>query len=207
MSTKMKTVLIVVVLLVGIGVINYVAQMDPTQLAERGVGRDPHSHGHDHEGEEEPPMAPEDLYRPFGPEDAEVTITVLTRDEVELRNVLRPMLAEMASDYEGHVRVEFIEKDTEEYDRLVNEAAAGTPAGLLINGEMVKQVPEAPFGVVTFAGSPAFDDWTSHDVRLAVEHELEAKGVEFTPQAEHDHSETGGAHSHEGHAHSHGHEH
>jgi len=207
MSKKTITALVVVVLLVGIGVFNYVINMDPTQLAARGVGRDAHSHDHDHDHEgdhEDQPPTLEEMLEPLGPEGAPVTIHVLWQDRGDLESALRPMLTSVASTYEGHVRVEFIDPASDEYTKMVEEMAGGVEIGLLINGEMIKQVPEAPLGVLAFAGSPTFEEWSPHDLLLVVEHELEAKGIEFEPQVEHDHSHDHGHdhdHDHAGHTH------
>ena len=205
MGTKMKTVLVVVALLVGIGAFNYIIKMDPTQLAARGVGKDPHSHDKDHEDEEKPGTTREDLMRPIGPEGAAVTITVLWSDQVELEGIIRPMLTEVAGSYKDNVRVEFLDPASDEYKKVVTEVTNGAPVGLLINGEMIKEVPEAPLGMLAFSGSPSFEEWGQGEVHLAVEHELDTAGVEFEPHAEHDHSLAPGhiesSPSHEGHDH------
>ncbi|MGI5817799.1 MAG: hypothetical protein ACOX9R_06845 [Armatimonadota bacterium] len=203
MSKKTITALIVVALLVGIGVFNYAIKMDPTQLAARGVGQDAHSHsdddGDDHEHDQAPTI--EDMLEPLGPEGAAVTIEVLWQDPQDLEGTLRPMLTSVASHYAGHVRVEFFDPATDEYAQTVQDVAAGVPVGLLINGEMIKQVPEAPLGMLAFAGTPTFEEWSMHDLLLVVEHELEAKGIAFEPQVEHDHSHDHPAHDHAGHSH------
>lgn len=194
----MKTVLIVVALLVGIGVFNYIIQMDPTQLAARGVGKDPHDHGddhdHDHDHAEDMEQQSQQLAEPLGPEGAAVTIKVLWRHEGELETPLRPMMEQIASEYEGHVRVEFPEPQSEEQQRLVENVTSGVSSGLVINGEMIKEVPEAPLGVLAFSGSSSFEEWGIDDLRLVIEHELEAAGVEFEPKVEHDHSHHGHDH-------------
>jgi len=188
MNRQLKTVLIVVALLVGIGVFNYIIQMDPTQLAARGVGKDPHSHG-EHENEEEGEEAPtiKDLQEPIGPEGAPVTITVLWQDPEDLAEVLRPVLTETASSYEGKVRVEFVDPQSDKYKRLVENVTDGVMTGLLINGEMIKEIPEADLHMLAFSGSPSDGEWGPREIRLAVEHELEKKGVEFESQVEHVH--------------------
>lgn len=188
MGTKTKTILIVVALLVVIAGFNYIIQMDPTQLAARGVGKDPHDHGHDHEHEDgEAPTSLEELMKPVGPADAEVKIEVLWQDRAELEGMLRPMLSDIAKTYKDHVRVEFIEPGSDEFTRVVEEVTEGVGVGLLINGEMIKEVPEAPLGMLAFSGSLSFEEWSPHDLILVVEHELEAAGVDFEPQVEHDH--------------------
>lgn len=203
MSMKVKTAVIVVGLLAAVGLFNYAIKMDPNQLAERGVGHDAHSHGDEHADEEGKP-GPEDLMQPIGPEDAPVLIQVLVGDTNELEMPLRPMMTRVAAGYPNLVRVEFIDPKSEEYKQL-REKTGGAVTGLLINGEMVKEIPEAKLGFVTFQGSPTFEEWSEEDVHLAVEHELEQKGIEFTPQVEHDHpgagAQMGHEHSHEGHDH------
>jgi hypothetical protein len=209
MSTKWKTALIVIALLAVVGVLNrYVLKMDPSQLAARGVGKDPHSHDHDHEHDEQAEDIEQkhrQLVEPLGPEGAPVTIKVLWRNAGDLEVPLRPMMEDIESQYQGHVRIEFPEPDSDEYQRLVEDVTKGVQSGLIINGEMIKQVPEAPLGMVAFSGSPSFEEWGVDDVQLAIEHELEEAGVEFEPKMEHDHGDHAG-HDHAGHDHSgHGH--
>ncbi|MFW5867111.1 MAG: hypothetical protein ACOCX2_04800 [Armatimonadota bacterium] len=188
MSKKTKTALIVVALLVGIAGFNYIIQMDPTQLAARGVGQEPHSHDeHEHEGEGAAPTL-EEMQEPVGPEDAPVRIQVLWNDPQELQGLIRPMLSAVATSYDDRVRVEFVEPQSDEFQTLVEEKTGGVTSGLLINGEMIKKVPEADLGMLAFTGSPAMQDWGEPELRLAIEHELEAAGVPFEAQVEHDHS-------------------
>lgn len=185
MSKRTKTILIVVGLLAAVGLFNYLIQMDPTQLAARGVGRDAHSHGDeqdDHEGQ----PGEVDLRQPIGPEEAPVVIQVLAASPGEIEMPLRPMMSAIVADYPGLLRIEFPAPDSDEFTEAVKQAG-GVPMGLLINGEMIKEIPEAKLGFVTFQGSPAFEEWSELDVRLAVEHELEEAGVEFTPKVEHGH--------------------
>jgi len=205
MSTKMKTVLIVVGLLVAVGLANkYVINMDPAQLAARGVGKDAHSHGDEHEGVEEGKPGEEDLRQPMGPEGAPVLIQVLATGMTELEMPLRPMMSSLSGAYPQFVRIEFPAPGTDEYTEAVKKAG-GVETGLLVNGEMIKEIPEAKLGFITFQGSPTFDEWTEQDLRLAVEHELEKAGIEFTPTVEHAHQAEGGgggeADAHVGHDH------
>jgi len=202
MSKKAKTAIIVVGLLVGIGLFNYVIKMDPTQLAARGVGQEAHSHDQDEEEEAGPSL--EDMLTPLGPEDAPVQIKALWTNPSDIEQILRPMLSSVAASYDNKVRVDFIDPDSEEYKRLVENVTGGVGAGLVINGEMIKQVPEADLGMLAFAGSPSMGEWGERDVRLAVEHELEKAGVEFEPQVEHMHSTpppSPGGDEHAGHGH------
>jgi hypothetical protein len=189
MSKKMKTILIVVALLAAIGVFNWVMQMDPTQLAARGVGQDPHSHGEDEHAHDDQPARPtlEELQEPVGPADAPVTIVSIWNDQQELELALRPMLSSIAGSYDGKVRVEFVGPGSENYEETV-EQAGGVRIGLLINGEMIKEIPEADLGMLAFSGSPTLSEWGEPEIRLAIEHELENKGIEFEAHVEHDHS-------------------
>jgi len=201
---KVKTLLIVVGLLAAVSLANkYIIKMDPEQLVERGVGKDAHSHGHDH-GDEEGKPGEEDLRQPLGPEGAPVLVQVLATGITELEMPLRPMMTALSQTYPDHVRIEFPATDSEEFKKLV-EQAHGMPTGLIINGEMIKEVPEAKLGFVTFQGTPTMEDWTEQDLRLVVEHELEKAGVEFTPTVQHAHEAAGGGggegHSHAGHNH------
>ncbi len=183
MSMKMKTVLIVVGLLVIVALFNrFIIRMDPTQLAARGVGKDAHSHGD--EAVEEGKPGEVDLRQPMGPEGAPVLIQVLATGMTELEMPLRPMMSSLSGVYPQFVRIEFPAPASEEFKKLV-EQAQGMTTGLMINGEMIKEIPEAKLGFITFQGTPTFDEWTEQDLRLAVEHELEKAGIEFTPQVEH----------------------
>ena len=192
-------------LLVAVGLANkYIIKMDPTQLAARGVGKDAHSHGDEHEGVEEGKPGEEDLRTPMGPEGAPVLIQVLAADITQLETPLRPMMSSLSGAYPQFVRIEFPGPESEEFKKLV-EQAQGMTTGLLINGEMIKEVPEAKLGFITFQGSPTFEEWTEQDLRLAVEHELEKAGVEFTSTLEQGHQAEGGgggeADAHAGHDH------
>jgi len=210
MSAKWKTALIVVALLAVVGVLNrYVLKMDPTQLAERGVGKDPHAHHHDaehEEGGEDAEQEHRQLVAPIGPEGAPVTIKVLWRTEGDLEVPLRPLMEDIGADYGEHVRIEFPEPASDEYADLVENVTKGMQSGLVINGEMIKEVPEAPLGMVAFSGSPSFEEWDANDVRLAVEHELMAAGVEFESKVGHNHAGHQHTHDHSGHDHA-GHDH
>jgi hypothetical protein len=202
MSMKVKTILIVIGLLVAIAGFNYVINMDPTQLAARGVGQE-HSHG-DEEEEESPDGRPSeaDLRQPLGEEGAPVVIHALVQDMGELEFPFRPIMSAIAQDYAGLVYIDFPTADSEGYDELL-EQAKGSILGLVINGEIIKEVPEANLGFITFQGSPTFEDWNERDVRLAVEHELEEAGVEFTSKVEHSHPliPPGAQGAHAGHSH------
>lgn len=181
MSKKAITAVVVVALLAGIAGFNYVMQRDPAQLAARGVGQGGHSHDHGHDHEHEDMPTAEQLLEPIGPEDAPVTIEVLSFDLGEIEQLLRPMMGHIASTYGDRVRVKFHDPGTDEYARLLEEVTSGVGAGLVINGEMVKQVPEADLGLLAFVGSPAMDDWGEREVRLAIEHELRVRGIDSEP--------------------------
>jgi hypothetical protein len=141
----------------------------------------------------------------LGPEDAPVQVKVLWNNPADVEGIFRPMMNSVAASYEENLRVEFVEPESDEYTRLVEEV--GVRVGLLINGEMIKEIPEADLGMLAFVGSPQMGEWGEREVRLAIEHELEAAGVEFEPQVQHDHSHaapgpaSSPADGHEGHAH------
>ena len=180
MSRQVITALVVIVLLAAIGVINYMSNMDPTQLAARGVGRDPHSHG-DHEHEEEPPAPTEEaLVEPIGPEDAPVKIIVCYQSVGYVRDEYRRIAEGVASDYGDLLRIEFMDSMKPENRELINAISENLHNGLIINGEVVKQIPGSTFGMVSFSGSPQFEEWSVHELRMAIEHDLKQKGVEFT---------------------------
>jgi|GEM_PF-6698861 hypothetical protein len=185
MSMKVKTILIVIGLLVAIAGFNYFINMDPTQLAARGVGRE-HSHGEEEAESSDGKPGEVDLRQPMGEQGAPVTIHVLTQDVADLEFPLRPIMSAIATDYAGLVYIDFPTPEAEGYDEFLKQTK-GIQSGLLINGEIIKEIPEANLGFVTFQGSPAYEDWSETDVRLAVEHELEKAGVEFTSKVNHVH--------------------
>ncbi|MGC9317488.1 MAG: hypothetical protein ACP5KN_05560 [Armatimonadota bacterium] len=180
MSLRAKTAIIVVVALIAIGGFNYVIHMDPTHLAARGVGKDPHSHG-DHDQEQPQQQAPqEDLTRPMGPKDAPILIQACYTQEGLVHDEFRPILKEIVADYKGLVRVEFLDARTPENRELIDRAAEGMLDGLIINGEVVKETPGTAFGMANFQGLASFNEWSVDELRRAIEHELKQKGIEFT---------------------------
>ncbi len=199
MSKKAITAVVVVALLAGIAGFNYMMQRDPAQLAARGVGQGGHSHDHDQDHDHDEMPTAEQLLEPIGPENAPVTVEVLSFDLGEIEQLLRPMLGHIAASYEDRVRVKFHDPGTDEYAQLLEDVTSGVGAGLVINGEMIKEVPEADLGMLAFVGSPAMDDWGEREVRMAIEHELRTMGIDAEP-AEHTHAEIH-ADPHAGHSH------
>jgi hypothetical protein len=181
MSPQVKTAIIVVVALVALGGFNYLIRMDPTQLAARGVGKDPHAHGDEHEPQEqEQQQRQQDPTKPMGPKHAPVLIQACYVEECIVHDELRPILKDVAQDYAGLVRVEFLKATEPENREIIDQAAERLADGLIINGEVTKETPGTPFGMSSFRGLASLEEWSTHDLRLAIEHELKQKGVEFT---------------------------
>jgi hypothetical protein len=199
MSRRVITALVVIALLAAIGVINYMTNMDPTQLAARGVGRDPHSHGD--EPEEEPPMSREDadFVAPIGPEDAPVKIIVCYQSIGYVRDEYRRIAEGVASDYGELLRIEFMDSTKPENREFIGNISSNLRNGLIIDGEVVKQVPGSAFGMVSFSGSPQFEEWSVAELRMAIEHDLTEKGIEFASCIGDEPPPAG----HEGHGHQH----
>ncbi len=184
MNRKIITALVVMALLAAVGVLHYMAQLDPVQLAERGVGRDAHDHGgHDDEGP--PPLSRDDAdyLVPIGPENAPVEILVCYNDIGIIRDEYRDLMEQIARDYSPHLRVEFVDSSDEANREMIDAISEGFTIGLIINGEVVKQVPQVAFGMVSFSGSPMLEEWSAPELKMAIEHELRTKGVEFTSHA------------------------
>lgn len=202
MSRQIVTIIVVILLLAGIGVINYMRQMDPTQLAARGVGKGGHHHDEETKPEDEPPpmsRSDEDYVAPIGPEDAPVKIQAVYSEIDNVKTELRPILEETASLYAPHVRVEFLKATDPKNREMIDAVAKDMYYGLIINGEVTKEVPIAAFGMVTFTGSPQFEQWSVRELRSAIERELEKQGVQF--QSHVDDLPAPPAHEHEGHSH------
>ncbi len=199
MSRQVITALVVIVLLAAIAVINYINNMDPTQLAARGVGRDPHSHGHEHEEEQPPPPTDEALTEPIGPADAPVKIIVCYQSIGYVRDEYRRIANGIANDYGDLVRIEFMDSTKPENREFINTISENLYNGLIINGEVVKQIPGSTFGMVSFSGSPQFEEWSVPELRMAIEHDLKQKGVEFTSRVD----DAPPPPAHMGHAHQH----
>lgn len=179
--SKGKYAIAVIALIALVGVFNYAINMDPTQLAARGVGRDPHAHDHD-EGEaeeQEEPAEPPDL---IGPEDAPVKLEVFYEDDNQCMVGFAPLMTKLGEQYAPHLRVEFKPTQLPDNQRRSDELGLGCASGLAMNGEVVKNVPDLkPFGLVAFRGPPGMKDYDENLLRKAIEHELEIKGVDFTP--------------------------
>jgi hypothetical protein len=202
MSRKIITTIVVILLLAGIGVINYVRQMDPTQLAARGVGQGGHHHGEESKPEDEPPpmsRSDEDYVAPIGPENAPVKIQAVYGDLNGLKTEMRPILEETAELYSPHVRVEFVESTDPENRPMLDAVSPNMHFGLIINGEVTKEVPISAFGMVSFAGSPAYEEWSVRELHSAIERELEKQGVQFESHL--NDRPMPPADGHEGHAH------
>lgn len=185
MSRQIITALVVIALLATIAVINYMTNMDPTQLAARGVGRPVHSHDHNGDHDEEPPPArtDDDYVEPLGPGDAPVKIIVCYQNIGYVREEYRTIAEGIASDYGDLVRIEFMDSTTPENREFIDTVSDRLHNGLIINGEVVKQVPGSAFGVVSFSGSTQFEEWSVPELRMAIEHDLEKQGIEFTSRA------------------------
>ncbi len=182
MSRQVITALVVIALLAAVGIINYANKMDPTQLAARGVGRGEHSHDDHKDEQEQPPLSRDDAdyVLPIGPEDAPVKIIVCYESIGYVRDEYRDIAEQIASEYGELVRIEFMDGTKPENRRFMDSISPSLRNGLIINGEVVKEVPGTTFGIVSFSGSPQFEEWTVAELRMAIEHELKQKGVEFT---------------------------
>lgn len=200
--SKGKYAIAVIALIALVGVFNYAINMDPTQLAARGVGRDPHEHHHDEEAEEQELLTePPD---PIGVEDAPVQIEVFYEDDNQCMMGFAPLMTEIGEQYAPHVRVVFKPTHLPENHRRSDELGLGCASGLAMNGEVVKKVPGlGRFNLVSFRGPPGMKDYNEKALRKAVEHELKIKGVEFTPpsveQESREAEESDEEHSHEHH--------
>jgi len=153
--------------------------MDPKQLAARGVGTD-HHHHHEENKEEEP--KPAEKLDVIGPEDAAVKLDVFYEDDNECMSEFEPLMKKIAEQYAPNVRVEFKPTRVEENRERADELRLGCASGISINGDVVKSVPGVgKLGLVAFRGPPGQKDYDETMLRKAIEHELETKGVKFTP--------------------------
>ncbi|MGD9494809.1 MAG: hypothetical protein AB7Y46_00735 [Armatimonadota bacterium] len=187
MSKQIITIIVVVVALAVIGVINYMNQMDPTQLAARGVGRgDHHHHGDDSNAQQDgpPPLSrlDEDYLVPIGDENAPVKIVVCYSNISIVKDQFRKIVEDVAVAWSPHVRVEFMDTTDPENRKVLDKVSTRLRDGLLINGEVVKQVPQTAFRVVAFSGLPEFEEWTVDELMMAIEYELKKKGIEAKPR-------------------------
>lgn len=205
MSRQIITTIVVIVLLAGIAVVNYVRQMDPTHLAARGVGQGGHHHDEERKPEDEPPpvsRSEEDYLAPIGPEGAPVKIQVVYSDINTVQGEMRPLMEQTAGLYAPHVRVEFLDATKAENRPIIDAVADSLYYGLIINGAVTKEVPTAAFGMVTFSGSPQYEEWSVPELFAAIERDLEKQGVQF--ESHRDDQPTAPAHEHdehEGHSH------
>lgn len=179
MSFRLKATLVVIVALAVIGVLHWMTNEDPVQLAARGVGKDPHAHHH-HGDEDEDEAEPtiEELTSPMGPKDAPVTVSAFYDDPVALKKMLRPVTEEAYARFGDQMHVEFRSLSEQENREIVAEQGGGVVPGVLINGEAVKETPASAFGMVCFLGPLEFAEWTPEELYSAIEAELAAQGGE-----------------------------
>ena len=184
MNRQLITAILVIAALGAIGVLNYMRQMDPVQLAARGVGKPAHSHEHK-EDHEPPPLAraDEEFVVPIGPEDAPVKLTVCYAHVGIVKDQYRGIAEEIAASYPDKVRIEFRNSEDADIRKILDRFSPDLANCVLIDGELVRQVPNSPFGAVAFAGAPQFEDWSVEELKGAVEYALKEKGVPFTPHA------------------------
>jgi hypothetical protein len=192
--SKTRYALAVIVLIGLVAIFNYAINMDPTQLAARGVGHDPHDHGHEdeHEHEEHAEAAkPPDF---IGPQDAPVSLEVFYETDNECMTEFEPLMAKISERYAPHVRIEFKPTSVAENMERTHELRLGCRSGIAINGEVAKKIPGVgPFDVVSFQGPPGQKDYDETMLYRAIEYEMKQKGVEFEPSApELEPSETAG---------------
>jgi len=204
MSRQIITTVVVILLLAGIGVVNYVRQMDPTQLAARGVGQSGHHHDDEAKPEDEPPpmsRSEEDYVAPIGPEGAPVKIQVVYSDMGAVQNEMRPLMEQTGTLYVPHVRIEFLDATKPENRPIIDAVADNLHYGLIINGAVTKEVPTAAFGMVTFSGSPQYQEWSVPELFSAIERDLAKQGVQFESHLDDQPMAPAHEDEHEGHAH------
>jgi hypothetical protein len=177
---KAKVAIVFVGVLVLLALANYAFNMDPTQLAARGVGKDAHDHGNNDEHVEEAVVE----IAPLGPTGAPVTIEVFYAGEAVCREAFWPIMSEINATYGDKVRVDFSDLTDVEVNKRAREMTLkGTP-GLTVNGETIVNVPGAgAFDAVVFSGSPQDRSWTPPMLHQAIQSELTARGIEFEPPA------------------------
>ena len=178
---KIKVALVLVGLLALLALANYAFNMDPTQLAARGVGKGAHDHEHEGEHAEE---APAIAIRPLGAEGAPVSIDVFYAGEDVCREKFWPIMSEMNATYGDNVRIDFSDlTDPEVSERARKTALRGAP-GLTIDGEVIVNVPGGgSFGKVVFSGSPEDLSWNPDMLHKAIQAKLTALGIHFDPPA------------------------
>jgi hypothetical protein len=175
--SKWKTAIVAIALLAAVGLVNYAIKMDPKHLVERGVGLDHHHHGE--EGEEGEHAETLDL---IGPDGAPAKLDVFYEDDNECMAEFQPLMRKIAEEYAPHVQVEFKPTRIEANRDLADKLRLGCASGIALNGEVVKEVPGlGELGLVALRGPPGQKDYDATMLRKAIEHELETRGVEFTP--------------------------
>ena len=196
---KWKIAIAIISLLALLAIANYGFNMDPVQLAARGVGRSAHDHHHDHDKQAEEPPKP---IRPIGPEDAPVVIEVFYSNPEMYHGNFEEVINNTASRFEGVVRIE--PRDLTEHEareRCLKLPLRGHP-GLAINGEVIVDAPGVgDFGLVNFTGSPFDRRWNEQMLHQVIEYELKRKNVDFTPPPALPQGEPGAQDGHEHHHH------
>ncbi len=178
-----KGAIAVIGLLALLAIANYAFNMDPTQLAARGVGKDPHAHNDQDTAEADKPPVSDEIV-PLGPEGAPITIEVFYDGPGSYAEVFGPVMTTMQAQYADHVRVEFSDlTDPEINARAVKLPLRGSQ-GLSFNGEVIKSVPgEGNFDTVAFVGQPMDRHWNEGALQHAIEYELTTQGIEFEASA------------------------
>ena len=176
---KVKVALVFVGVLVLLALANYGFNMDPTQLAARGVGKDPHHHG-DHEHAEKPVAAIE----PLGPKGAPVTIEVFYAGEAACREQFSPIMSEVNATYGDNVRIDFSDLSDPEVNKRARKMTLHGGTGLTINGETIVTAPgTGSFDTVVFSGSPEDRNWNPPMLHKVIQAELTARSIHFDPPA------------------------
>lgn len=178
---RWKIAAAVVTLAALIAIVNYAFNMDPSQLAARGIGRDAHDHGEE-EPEEAASTASSGQYDPIGPQDAPVLIEVFEfRNEATCATTWQAV-SRVAQAYQPHVRVELRNLEDEAISKRAKQLPLRGGRGLAVNGKVIMDVPEAGgFGMVVLLGGPYDLKWNEPILHKVIEHELKSKGVAFTP--------------------------
>jgi len=178
---KVKVAILFVAVLALLALANYAFKMDPTQLAARGVGKDPHHHdGEEHEAAEEAVVA----ITPLGSEGAPVTIEVFYAGEASCRETFLPIMSEIHATYNNNVRINFSDLMDADVNKRAREMTLQATPGLTINGKTIVKVPGAgSFDTVVFSGSPQDRSWNPDTLHKAIQAELTACGIEFDEPA------------------------
>ena len=178
MSSRVKMIALVVVLLAGVAGLNYAFRTDPTQLAAQGVGQSAHDHDHEEAPPPSaPPMTAKEAAQPLGPADAPVRVEMLYSYPASLIGEFRPLGEALAKDYAPEVRVEFVNTATAKGNARAHEVSQGIFSGVAVNGSVVKRCPNGPgYDLITFMGAPE-QAWDSGMLRGALNYELQKKGI------------------------------